>query len=135
MSTNMPKNNTLFSRVNRPRLPHTPKLPLQLSLLVLIPFLCTPTIAEQAVNAEQLSIEDNSSERVAFGEAPTAVSERIFTELKERIPETGLAWIDEAFAFGLIDHLSETPLDAAKALCADALQADRAHVTAIKDMF
>lgn len=96
----MPKNNTLFSRVNRPRLPHTPKLPLQLSLLVLIPFLCTPTIAEQAVNAEQLSIEDNSSERVAFGEAPTAVSERIFTELKERIPETGLAWIDEAFAFG-----------------------------------
>lgn len=56
--------------------------------------------APQHTNHELLQIDDRSSERVAFGAAPTAVLERFFSELKERIPETGLTWIDEASVFG-----------------------------------
>jgi len=40
----------------------------------------------------------------------------------------------EAMAIGLFDRLSDDPLAEAKALAADALGADRAHVAAIKKM-
>lgn len=41
---------------------------------------------------------------------------------------------EEALSMGLIDRVSETPLDAARALVEDVLGADRAHIAAIKDM-
>ena len=41
---------------------------------------------------------------------------------------------DDALAMGLIDRLSDTPLDEARALAADVLTADRAHVAAIKGL-
>ena len=41
---------------------------------------------------------------------------------------------EEALSMGLIDRVSETPLDAARALAEDVLGADRAHIAAIKDM-
>ena len=42
---------------------------------------------------------------------------------------------DTAVAWGLIDRLSEDPIAEARVLAADALGADRNHVTAIKSMF
>ena len=40
----------------------------------------------------------------------------------------------EALAMGLVDRLSEDPVAAARAIAADAVGADRAHVEAIKEM-
>lgn len=41
---------------------------------------------------------------------------------------------DEALAMGLLDRLANNPVDAARALAADALAAKRSHVAAIKEM-
>lgn len=41
---------------------------------------------------------------------------------------------EEALEIGLVDRLSETPADTARALAEDALQADRSHVAGIKAM-
>ena len=41
----------------------------------------------------------------------------------------------EALAMGLIDRVTEAPLDEARSLAADALAADRTHVVAIKELF
>ena len=41
---------------------------------------------------------------------------------------------DEALRIGLLDEIAEDPLTRARALCADALSADRAHVRALKGM-
>lgn len=42
---------------------------------------------------------------------------------------------ETAASWGLIDRLSDDPIAEARALAADALGADRDHVTAIKSMF
>lgn len=42
---------------------------------------------------------------------------------------------DEALAMGLVDRIADDPLAEARALAADALGAERAHVAAIKEMF
>lgn len=42
---------------------------------------------------------------------------------------------DEALAIGLVDRVAADPLAEARALAADALAADRAHLAAIKAMF